>query len=690
MPHPASSKENPTLSRLRPTSVPLAFPDYEVLNQVSLPVWIFDIDRSRVHWANRAALGIWNAASLSELCSRDMAIDMSPSVARRLKQYQADFISQDAAFNEQWTLYPGGKPVALKAKFKGVRLEDGRMAMWCEAHAVADEFDTPEHLRSVEALLHTAVMISLYDSHGSALYRNPAARESVQRWDETLQIRIGEPGLFGRLMDDVAAHGIATLTLPVHTARGERWLEMSARRCKDAVTGLDAVLISEVDVSAIKRTEASANFLAMHDALTGLPNRSHVMQRFNDTVNVIRETDQEAALIFIDLDHFKDVNDTLGHAAGDALLVETSKRLNAATRSSDLVARLGGDEFLILIVAKDIHAEVERVCSRLLGTISTPFVVNGTAVEITPSLGVSLYPRDGNDIETLLRNADLAMYSAKERGRNDLAFFDPGMAQAVLERTTMEAQLRHAIAHGEFEVHYQPCVDLQTGQICAAEALVRWRHPQRGLVTPDHFIALCESMGLIVKLGAFVFAQAARQQVAWARAGHDVLVGVNLSPRQFRDPDLLTTFTRALGDAQCAPGRIQVEITESVLVGSDARPLEILTGLRNLGLSIALDDFGTGYSNLAYLRRFPINTLKIDRAFIQGDADHLPLAGLIVAMCRLMKLSIVAEGVETAEQLNWVVGQGIESGQGYLFSRPVDADSFTRLLQNPARLPQGQ
>lgn len=611
-----------------------------------------------------------------------MAVDMSPSVKRRLKQYQTDFISQDASFNEQWTLYPGGIPTPIKTLFKGIRVQDGRMAMWCEGHAVADEFDTPEHLRSIEALLHTAVMISLYDKQGNALYRNPAARESVKQLDETLLVRLGDAQAHGRMLADLDAHGIASLTLPVKTTRGERWLEMSARCCKDAVTGMDAVLVSEVDVSAIKRTEARAHFLATHDSLTGLPNRSHVEQQFADTIDHIRSSGLEAALFFIDLDNFKDVNDTLGHAAGDELLIEMSKRLGAVTRSSDLVARFGGDEFLILTLGTDIHTEAERLGNRLLSTIAQPVVVNGLAVEVTTSLGVSLFPRDGNDIETLLRHADLAMYSAKERGRNGLAFFNSEMSEAVLTRTGMEAELRHAMERGEFEVFYQPQIDVRNGQIYGAEALVRWRHPKKGLISPDRFIPLCEKLGLIVKLGAFVFEQAARQQVAWALAGHDLQLGVNLSPRQFRDPELMATFTQALAAAKCSPHRMQVEITESVLIGHDARPLETLESLRNMGLSVALDDFGTGYSNLGYLRRFPINTLKIDKAFIQGDEENLPLAALIVSMCRLMKLSIVAEGVETPAQLAWVASQGIESYQGYLFSRPLDATGFTQLLNS--------
>lgn len=408
---------------------------YEALSLISQPVWIFDIDRRRVHWANPAALQVWDAATLPALCERDMGRDMSESVARRLLQYQSDFVSHGAAFNEQWTLYPGGKPVSLNVKFSAHRLHDGRMAMLCEARAAAVE--EPESLRSVEALLHTAVMISLYGQDGRPLYRNPAARASVRRLDESLADRITDPKAHAALLAALDGAGMATQTLAVRTAQGERWHEISARRCRDAVTGQDALLVSEADVSAIKRTEARAQFLALHDSLTGLPNRSHVMQRFTDAVEQIRAAGQQAALMFIDLDHFKDVNDTLGHAAGDALLVEVARRLRGAVRGADLVARLGGDEFLILMVSADIRSEVDRVRVRLMQAVAEPVMIHGHEVRVTPSLGVSLFPGDGDNIETLLRNADLAMYTAKERGRNGLAYYDTGMSDAVRSRSAL-------------------------------------------------------------------------------------------------------------------------------------------------------------------------------------------------------------------------------------------------------------
>jgi diguanylate cyclase (GGDEF)-like protein len=655
---------------------------YGALDLVQQPVWIYDFDRLRVHWANAAALKVWKAESLQELCSRDMGADISATVARRLAQYQADFITHAAVFNERWTLYPGGTPVVLNIIFSGHRLDDGRMAMLSQGKPALDEL--PESTRSVEALLHTAVMITLYDLAGAPLYRNPAARASVRRLGETLRERIVDAVAGERFMTTLEHEQAANFTLAVHTAQGERWHEMSARRCHDAVTGHDAILVSEADVSTLKRTEAQARFQAMHDALTGLPNRAHVMQQFAQALSDIHHAGLAAALIFIDLDNFKNVNDTLGHAAGDDLLVQTAQRLRQATRGGDRVARLGGDEFLILVASRQIVDEVEQLRKRIGHAVAQPLTLSGTEVRVTSSMGVSLYPRDGVDIETLLRNADLAMYCAKERGRNDMAYYEEGLAVALRERTSLEADMRRALERGEFEVHYQPRVCVRTRRILGAEALLRWRSPEHGLVQPDAFIPACESSGLIMPIGLWVFEQVARQQARWAAGGLDLQISVNLSPRQFSHPGLLDDMRAALRGAASDPSRLEIEITESMLLAPDERPHEVLDAIQSMGMSIALDDFGTGYSNLAALQRYPIHTVKIDKTFIQALGTDRPLAEMIVSMCRLMHLTVVAEGVETIEQLDWIAGRGIDQYQGFLCARALPAAEFeARFIDNP-------
>jgi len=652
---------------------------YGALDLSSQAVWIFDFDRRCVHWGNRAALKVWRAASLEELCTRDMGVDMSESISQRLAQYRSDFIEHDATFQEQWTLYPKGVPVSLYVTFSGHPLDDGRVAMLCQATPAGHQ--SPESLRSVEALLHTGVMISLYDREGHSLYRNPAARASVRDLNESLASRIVDPAEHARLMAALSTSQTATATMKIHTADGERWNEVSARSCRDAVTGAEVTLVSEVDVTSLKRTEAKANFLAMHDSLTGLPNRSHVMQRFSEALAALDVASSQAALIFLDLDHFKVVNDTLGHAAGDQLLREVAQRLRHSTRSSDLVARLGGDEFLVLVASSDILADVERVRDRIRQSVSQPVIISDTQITVTPTMGVSLFPGDGADIETLLRKADMAMYAAKERGRDDIAYFEESMGVALRTRTALESDLRRALEHNEFEVYYQPRVDTAGNGIVGVEALVRWRHPENGLVMPDVFIPVCESTGLIRQVGMRVFEEAVRQQALWASQGHALRVSVNFSARQFTDPRLVPELQRALRDAQCDPAQVEVEVTESMLLEADNRSVAILESINKLGMSIALDDFGTGYSNLTFLQRYPIQTLKIDKTFIQGIQSNRPVAELIVSLCKLMDLTVVAEGVETQEQLDWVVARGIQQYQGYLFSRPVPAQEISSLLR---------
>ncbi|RZJ58651.1 MAG: diguanylate cyclase, partial [Acidovorax sp.] len=512
------------------------------LEWLSRPVWLFDIDGRCVYWANAAALAVWQATTLAELCGRDMGHDMSESVAQRLAQYQSDFVLRgDASFTEQWTIYPGGVPVSLNVRFGGHRLPDGRMGMLCEADAMGAAL--PESLRSVEALLHTAVMITLYDGNGQALYRNPAARAAVLSPGERLQERVGNAAVFAALSRSLEQHGVGTLTLAVRTPQGDRWHELSARRCSDAVTGQDAVLVSEADISAIKHTEERANFQSLHDVLTGLPNRAHFTQRFARAVEEAKAQSLEAALMLIDLDHFKDVNDTLGHAAGDELLVAMSQRLRHTRHGTEVLARWGGDEFLVLLTSPRIREDLDALHERISVAMAAPLSIAGAQLRVTSSIGVALYPQDGESIEILLRNADLAMYAAKERGRNALAYFDRHMAETVRSRTELEKELHLALEREEFEVYFQPRVDVATNTIRAVEALVRWNHPRLGVVSPAHFIPACEATGLIGALGLWVLAQAAREQVAWAAQGWDLVVSVNLSPRQFASSSLLHDIT---------------------------------------------------------------------------------------------------------------------------------------------------
>lgn len=658
----------------------------QVLERVQVPVWVFDIDRQRVWWANPAALRLWGAPDLDALRARDMGRDMSASVAARLAQYQQDFIAHDAVFNEQWTLYPAGKPVSLHVHFSGYPLPDGRMAMLCEG--LPAQATSPESLRSVEALLHTPMMIALYALDGRPLYRNPASRALVRSLDEPLERRFADSGALARLRTAVDLQGHATLTLAVHTAQGERWHEVSAHRRLDAVSGEAALLVSEVDVTPLKQSEARALFLSEHDSLTALPNRNLAQHHFHRLADQVRLSTAsrplQAAVILIDLDRFKDVNDSWGHAAGDALLVEVAHRLSASVRRGDMVARFGGDEFLILLSAPDVRSEIARIHPRLRAALAAPFLIDGVRAHVSATVGASVFPEDGEAFETLLQHADLAMYQGKAGGRDALSFYQPGLSDRLRARTQLEEELRQAIAQCQFMLFYQPRMGERPGQMIGAEALVRWLHPSRGLVLPGEFIPVCEDLGLMRDLGRQVFEMATLQLADWLAQGHRLKLSVNLSPREFEDEGLVADLQQALARSGCPPDCIELEITESMLIEGGGRPLRMLEAMRGLGLSIALDDFGMGYSNLAYLQRFPFSTLKIDRSLVQAPHHERPLAEAIVALCRAMKLTPVAEGVETACQHQWLLSLGVAEFQGYLFARPLPVLEFQAMLSGYA------
>ena len=652
---------------------------YEALGWIERAVWVFDIDHCRVHWANPAALALWQAHDLDDLRARDMGADMSTAVARRLQQYQQDFQQGPARFTEQWTLYPKGQPHTLSVVFTGHRLVDGRMAMLCEA--LDERSQDPDSLRSVDALLHTPVMISLIDWQGHVLYRNPAARDA-QPAGAKAGDRFVRDSDFRALLAQLLSRGHARLMAPVHTLEGERWHEVHASRCRDPASGRQAFLVSEVDITELKRTEARANHLAHHDTLTGLPNRNYVLREFGAALQDLRTRRLEAALIFIDLDHFKTINDSMGHAFGDQLLVAMAQRLRAVVRERDHVARLGGDEFLVLAVLHDGEPELHQLTQRILDTVAREVLLLSTEVRVTPSIGTSLFPRDGADIQTLMRHADMAMYSAKDAGRNAVASFTPAMQASAETRMAMETELRHALERGEFELFYQPKLTVDD-RLVGAEALLRWRHPERGLVAPSIFVPVCEDIGLIGQIGDWVLETAARQQVAWQAAGHALKVAVNLSPRQLAGGQLLAAVQGIVARTGCLPADIELEITESVLLGNDLHTRRVLGQLNDMGFSIAIDDFGTGYSNLAYLQRYPIRTLKIDRSFVQAIGHSATLTDVIVVMCKALNLHMVAEGVERPDQLAWLAERGVHEYQGFLFAPPMPVAEFDKLLQSP-------
>ncbi|MBX6342555.1 MAG: EAL domain-containing protein, partial [Thermomicrobiaceae bacterium] len=396
------------------------------------------------------------------------------------------------------------------------------------------------------------------------------------------------------------------------------------------------------------------------------------------------------AVIFLDLDDFKVINDSLGHKAGDQLLVEVGRRLQGCIRHGDTVARLGGDEFTVLLEDIDDIQRAVDVADRIADALSAPFDLDGYEVFVSTSIGIARRVAPGDGPDDLLRNADVALYDAKNQGKNRHAVFDPAMTSRAWERIALEADLRHALERGQLRVHYQPVVDLVGGRIVEVEALVRWQHPERGLLPPADFIPLAEETGLIVPIGQWVLTEAARQVRAWQLAHPTeppLVLAVNLSVRQFQQPDLVDDIARILAQEGLPPTSLKLELTESAALRDEAQAVATLQALRALGVHLAFDDFGTGYSAVSYLRRFPVDTLKIDRSFVDGlgvDPDDTAIVRGVVAFAKMLNLRVTAEGVETAEQLGELRTVGCDCGQGYYIARPLPAEDLGALLSEGA------
>jgi diguanylate cyclase (GGDEF)-like protein len=431
------------------------------------------------------------------------------------------------------------------------------------------------------------------------------------------------------------------------------------------------------DVTERKRTEAQIVHIAHHDLLTGLPNRTFFMSKIEEAGARLRRWGQPFTVSILDLDRFKIVNDSLGHPAGDTLLKETALRLKSSLRETDVLARIGGDEFAIIQAGEtDPREAATSLAKRVIDIIRMPYDIEGTEVNIGTSIGIAMAPADGTEPNELIKKADLALYRTKSKGRNGYCFFDIEMTREADARHQMETDLRAAIARNEFELHYQPVIDAKTRQPCGVEALVRWRHPQIGLIPPAQFIPLAEETGLIVPLGEWVLQRACSDASRWPA---HIKVAVNLSALQFRKSDLLEVVLCALIDSGLPPDRLELEITESVLLESDADPLAVIRRLKNIGVSLALDDFGTGYSSLSYLTKFPFDKIKIDRSFTQNLSKRPECSAIILSVQALasgLNILTTAEGVETEQQFSMLCATGVDLVQGFLFGRPCPASEL--------------
>ncbi len=649
--------------------------DFGLAHDLKTPLWVYDIDQSVILHANEAACRLWQAATEAELKARDMSKDMSATVSARLKQYQEDF-QHGAVFNEMWTLYPNGEPTSVMVFYRGFRLPDGRMAMLCEA--VAEVGDTPENLRSMEALLHTDVMISLYTRDGHPVYTNPAARKAIGEHELALRELFVSSQDYDHLLFELDRQGEFSLVSKIFTASGLRWHNLSTKLCSDAATGEPAILVTSNDVTELKNARDKATYLADRDHLTGCFNRSFLQHRMEE---LSRFRPSPCALVYFDVDRFKQINDRHGHEAGDVVLKKIVSLARANIGTTDLLARLGGDEFVILLEDLPDEAVFISKMEELQRTLSKPIDYGAARINTTVSFGVSFFTPGEKSFTDVLREADIALYASKSEGRNRLTVFSESLGEAARQRDEIEIELKAAVENREFVLFFQPRVDLTLGRVVSVEALVRWQHPRRGLIYPDVFIPICEETGIIEDLGRLVLEEGCRQAFEWQKAGLDIDMSLNVSPRQFDDQRLMATLQKFAATPGFPTHKIELEITENVLIGDHERIARKLEQITELGYRIAIDDFGMGYSNLSYISRFPLECIKIDRSFISQLPHSGPVIRLILTLAQQIGAITVAEGVERAEEVEWLSSQACDQVQGYYFSRPKPLDQLMDVIQ---------
>ncbi len=487
--------------------------------------------------------------------------------------------------------------------------------------------------------------------------------------------------IFTSIRDHVPLFNEYRIALP----NGEvRWIDAFGDTTYDADGNAQRMIGICIDTTARKQAEVQIEFLAHHDHLTLLPNRFVAKERLKMAMAYADRADENVALLFMDLDKFKSINDTLGHYMGDLLLVEVARRLQACLRETDTVSRQGGDEFLVILTHIHDLAAVTGSAAKIVEALAAPYEIDGHILAVTVSVGIAVYPNDAKDTDTLMQRADTAMYHAKGTGGNDYTFFSEQMNVAVAVTQAVRGELRQALAGGEFALHYQPQIDLASGRVIGAEALLRWHSPKRGLVLPDEFISIAEDCGLIVPIGEWVLQEACRQAVLWQQAGlPELTVAVNLSAMQFRRGNLQQSVVQALSASGLAPALLELELTESLLIVEAEYALEAVRNLKSLGIRFAIDDFGTGYSSLAYLKRFPIDKLKIAQAFVQDmntNPEDAAIVHAIIQMARALNLRTVAEGIETEDTVEHLRLHHCDEVQGNFFSRPLPAEEFQHFM----------
>jgi diguanylate cyclase (GGDEF)-like protein len=650
------------------------------LEQLRIPVWLLDVTTLRFVWANAEALKLWNSPGLEELRQRDLSADITPTVRERLEQHRDDLKTAVDSIAEHWTFFPKGQPQSWECVLTCFDMDEGEPLL--QVHALSENKNSDiDTLYRANALLHTSVLVSVYASDGELVYSNPVARSVLGPTRMQLADHFCEPDDWIRVQEQLGLHGRNSIEAQVQTREGKAWHSLTLEICPDPVNGESTILVSEFDISERRDAQQRVHELAYIDTLTALPNRTWLNMALSDLIESAWENNTRFGVFFLDLDRFKVINDSLGHAVGDQLLAAVANRLAISVGERHLVARLGGDEFMV-VVKDSCDEKVLAVANNIVDILQVPISIGEHDLIATPSIGISYYPDHGTDQSSLMRSADLAMYAAKANGGGFQVYSDKLNINSR-EQWRIEGEIRNAVLNDEFLVHYHPKVESATGRVVGMEALVRWLHPQQGMVQPLEFIGVADQTDLISDITRFVLLSAMSQQLRWVEMGYELSIAINISTREFRSGNIVELVEHSLRKTGCDPKFVEIEVTESMLMADGISVQRTLERMKSLGVKLSIDDFGTGYSNLGYLLNLPLDNLKIDRSFVT-DPDSLQVLRLIIETGKMLSLTLVAEGVETDEQLAWLIDQGCDQVQGYLFSQPLDANAATAYLKKQA------